>query len=357
MNLKSCKPECLKEVYDGCVLWTGPSIPCANIQNGEYYDEAIIKLATTLCKHIDESKADLQCLYTGTSDSRIVKLPEAVQKVINKICTLQATDVAANSSLFCIGSNASVYAASLGNKTVSWGVVPSKTSVQFTYDFNEAIANLDSSIYTLNSVDVQAIGNTGNSNTTVASASSAAGGFALTPDVFPVTVKLNATLGTPAGAVNLKKTVSVTSTEAASYRALLDVEDLSSNSQYGSMSQSQYNELLASSICNNKSRLDALQSLSLQNCENIQYPDGNIHTVIQTHSGKICEALERLDNIGDENIMFTDCGSDCEQDAYETTLQDALDKLSALACELQAKVKTLEEKVESLENTVANCCS
>ena len=248
MNLQSCKPECLKEVYDGCVQWTGPSIPCAGIETGEYYDEAIVKLATTLCDHINNAKADLQCLYDGSSDSRVVDLPEAVQKTIDKLCNLTSNDVAATSSLFCIGDNASVYAAALGGKTVSWGVVPSKSNVQFTYDFNEAIAGLDSANYQLNKVDVQAIGQTGTSNTTVASANSAAGGFSLTPDVFPVAVKMKATLTTPSGIVNLKKTVSITSTEAASYRALLDIEDMSSNAQYGTLTQTKQNELMAASI-------------------------------------------------------------------------------------------------------------
>jgi hypothetical protein len=81
---RGCNP-----VASGCVVWTGPDLPCIDLCKGDTINEVIFKLATELCNLIqmfDLSEFDLSCfnLNQNTTPSNIREL---IQLLINRVCT------------------------------------------------------------------------------------------------------------------------------------------------------------------------------------------------------------------------------------------------------------------------------
>jgi hypothetical protein len=136
----------------------------------------------------------------------------------------------------------------------------------------------------------------------------------------------------------------------------LEVKDLSNNKNFEVQSQTQFNEIMASAYCHIKQLYDSLKNMSIADCENIQYADNHINTIIQTHSAKICEALDRLDKIGNEKINYKDCDDDCGTTIREVTIQEAFDLSGKDICELLQRMKSAEARILELETRISNCC-
>ena len=340
----------MQNVMDGCVEWTGPSIHCCGITNGEYYDTAIVKLANKLCDHIESSKADLGCLYSGDG-SAVVPLPAAVQSIISKLCYLTTNDIVNNSSLGCLaqGGN-SIYSASIPNREMKYSVTGLSDGVQFVYDMSEVVSNLPAD-YTIGDISVKVTGsNYANGGRTLLSQSDKpVGGMRLTPDRFPVTVKAELDVNTPDGTLRMEKYLSVSGVgSSGENRVTMDIDDLTGKN-YAGMNQTQVNEVLASATCQNKFSLDALKDMQVAGCEHIEHPSTNIHSVIQIHDGKLCEVLGRLEQIGSEKVSYLDCDG-CTTTTKDVSLQSALSSMAKLICDLRKEVEDLKNQCASKGN-------
>ena len=102
---------------------------------------------------------------------------------------------------------------------------------------------------------------------------------------------------------------------------------------------------------------DSLKNIQVTSCEGVNYSDNHINTVIQTHSAALCDAIERLNNIGKEKVTYRECDDDCGERILELSLQDTIDRQQTDICSLKERVKTLEERLGELELKVEKCCN
>lgn len=350
MSCLNCNTQCLDNVMDGCVEWTGPSIPCCDIKNGEYYDTAIVKLATTLCDHIEASKANLGCLYDNCGDV-VVDLPVAVSKIIDKICSLNTDDIANTASLGCLSTAGnSIYSSTIPNKNMTYSTVGLKDGVQVVYNMNGIISDLPAD-YSMSSAKVTVTGQSyaAGGRTVLSQSDKSAGGFTLTPDKFPVNLKAEMDVNTPDGTVRLTKYLSVSGESSNGEKSLLmEVDDLTGNVISG-LTQTDVNKTLSSAVCQTKFGLDSLKEVQVTGCDNMSHPSNHLHSIIQVHDGKICELLSRMDNLGAESIASLSCDG-CTTTTSIGSLQSALSAMSAALCQMQSDLSSLQAQVSSQGN-------
>lgn len=335
---------------DGCVEWTGPSIPCCGIETGEYYDTAIVKLATKLCDHIEAAEANLGCLYDNCGEI-IVPLPEAVAKIIDKICSLTTDNILNSASLGCLSTAGnSIYSSTIPNKNMTYSTVGLKDGVQVIYNMNDIISDLPSD-YSVASSKVIVTGQSyaAGGRTILSQSDKSSGGFTLTPDKFPVNLKAELDINTPDGTVRMSKYLSVSGVSSDGERKLImDIDDLTGKVISG-LTQTDVNKVLSSAVCQTKANIDALRDIQVSGCEEMSHPSTDIHSVIQVHDGKLCEVLGRLDNIGAEKVSFLDCDG-CATTTSNVSLQSALSSMMSTICKLQSEVESLKNQVAAQGN-------
>ncbi len=355
---KDCKPDCLQETPGGCLPYTSnQAIPCVGIESAFDADSDIqdnlIKVGKAFCSFIESNEIDLSCFGEGTAQSYI-----AVKKLIDWACNLTTDNIGTNANMYCLNDGISVSAAKITDKSFSWSTQGLSDGVSYNYNLSSIIENLPNT-FTVNKVSVMANGQRGNSSKTLlASSKEAVGGFKLRPDNYPVNITTEISIGTPDGEVMLEKNVSLTGNYTSEpYTSKMNIKDLSSNNNFAVQSQTQFNEILASAYCHIKELYDSLRNIEIADCEYVNYADGHINTVIQTHSGKICEALDRLKHIGNEKISYSDCDDNCGTTIREVTIQEAFDMTGADVCDLLRRVKILEARVTQLETQILSCCN
>lgn len=355
---KNCKPDCLQEIPGGCLPYTADvSMDCVGIKSALIEDSDIqdnlIKIGLEYCDFYEKNKVDLLCFGQETVQSY-----DAVKKLLLWACELNTDDISTSANMYCLSDGISVSAARIKNKSFSWSTQGLSDGVNYNYNLSETLDNLPQD-FILNSVSVKANGQRGGSSKTLlASSKEAIGGFKLKPDNYPVNITTVLSLGTPDGEVTLEKKVSLTGNYTSEpYRSNLDIKDLSNNTNFEVTSQTQFNEIMSSAYCHIKELYDNLRNIEIADCEYVQYADGHINTVIQTHSGKICEALDRLKHIGNEKITYTDCDDNCGITPREVTIQEAFNSTGSDICDLLKRMKSLEARVTDLETQIKNCCN
>lgn len=354
---KNCKPDCLQETPGGCLPYTSDTsfsllgIESALVADSDIQDN-FIKLATAYVEFIEKNEIDLGCSGNGTAQSY-----EAIKALLAWSCELTTDDIGTTANMYCLADGISVSAAKIKNKTFSWSTQGLTDGVNYNYNLSDTLDNLPQG-FTLNSVSVKANGQRGGSSKTLlAESKEAIGGFKLRPDNYPVNVTTTLSLGTPDGEVQMEKKIALTGNYTSeAYTSALDIKDLSNNNNFSVTSQTQFNEIMASSYCHIKELYDNLRNIEIADCEYVQYADGHINTVLQTHSGKICEALDRLKHIGNEKISYTDCSDDCGISVKERTIQEAFNATGEDICDLLSRMKSLEARVLELETQISNCC-
>lgn len=354
---KDCKPDCLQEIPGGCLPYTSSEdIPCVGIESAALEDSDIqdnlIKIGKAFCSFIQANNVDLGMFGEGYAQSY-----EAVKALISWAEQLNSDDIGTGANLYCLGDGISVSAGKIKDKSFSWSTQSLSDGVNFIYNFSEVLENIPAD-FTVNKISVTANGQrVGSSRTLLASSSEPVGGFKLQPDNYPVNVSAEIRLGTPDGEVMLQRKLSLTGNYTSeNFRSNLEVKDISNNKNYDNVSQTLFNEIMASSYCHIKQLYDSLRNIDVNDCEYIQYADGHINTVIQSHSAKLCEALDRIKNIGSEKIQYQDCDDNCGTAIREVTIQEAFNLSGQDICDLLQRVKILEAKVKELEIRADNCC-
>lgn len=359
---KNCKPDCLQETPGGCLPYTSSeSIDCVGIQSALTEDsdiqENLIKVGKAFCQFLDDNTVDLSCLQ-GDLESPLQQSYVAVNKLLDFVCNLNTDNIGTGANLYCLSDGISLSASKLTNKSFTWSTQSLSDGVNFTYNLLETVESLPQD-FVLNSVSIKANGKrVGSSKTLLASTTETVGGFKLQPDNYPVNVTAEIKIGTPDGELILEKRLSLTGNyNSDTYRSNLDIRDFSNNTNFSLTSQTQFNEILASAYCHIKQLYDNLKNISISDCEYIQYPDGHINSVLQVHSTKLCEALDRITNIGAEKINYQDCDDNCGTTIREITVQEAFDLSGRDICSLLERVKNLESRVTELELQIQNCCT
>ena len=354
---KDCKPDCLQETPGGCLPYTAKvDMPCIGVSSAMTEDSDIqdnlIKMGLTYCQFVEDNTIDLGCFGQGTAQSY-----DAVKALVEWACSLNTDSIGTNANMYCLSDGISVSAAKIKDKSFTWSTQSLSDGVNYTYNLSNIIEAMPSD-FVVNSVSVKANGaRNGSAKTLLASSTESIGGFKLRPDNYPVNITTQLSLGTPDGEVTLEKKVSLTGNYTSEpYNSNMDIKDLSNNTNFSVTSQTQFNEIMSSAYCHIKELYDNLRNVEIADCEYIQYADGHINTIIQTHSGKICEALDRLKHIGAEKISYSDCDDNCGTTLRDVSIQEAFDLSGKDICDLLRRVKSLETRVTELETLVANCC-
>ena len=356
----NCNGECTQLISDGCVRYEGEAFECIDLNEGTFdnpvfYREAFDKLASGFCDFLAQNNVDLSCLYDGDGNPT-APVKEAVEKLIAKVCNLSTDDIQATASSYAVGSNSSVCGAKLLNRSLNWATTNIDTATQFTYNFSNAVSNLPDN-YSVNNVSVKAIGkSSGSVNTIFANSDKRSAGFNIPPNRLPVIVDATVNIDTPCGQISLNKKIGISSAQEGAFTTPLDIIDTSSTTNLGGKTLTQYLEDQSSQISINKNEIESLKDVSVQGCDNVNYPSQDIQTVVQVQGGKVCEALGRLDRIGSETVLVTTCDDQCGVNTSESSLQSALDQLSEIICDNQKEIAQLKSDLRDLQLIVQSCC-
>lgn len=359
---KDCNADCLQEVPASCVpLEITEDIACLGISKDDELsaNDGFLAMAKEYCDFLERNMVDLQCLQGDCPEctERIVQSYEAVKKLIEFACNLDSSQVGTKANMYCL-AGLSLSAAKIRQREISWSTQTMSDGANFTYNLDKVISEIPSG-YTVNSVSVKANGyNKGTAATLIANTSLPVGGFKLKVDNFPVNINFEINVGTPDGVAILNKTVSINSAnQSGTNYTELDTSDYSDNRSFSAISQEYYNEVLAAGLCQLRNLYDSLKNIQVTSCEGVNYSDNHINTVIQTHSAALCDAIERLNNIGKEKVTYRECDDDCGERILELSLQDTIDRQQTDICSLKERVKTLEERLAELELKVEKCCN
>lgn len=91
---KGCTP-----ISSNCVIWQGPNIECIKLCKGDSISDVTFKLATELCKimeELDVSNYDLSCLNLTQCDPE--NFQQLLQLIINKLCEALGLSVGTGSA-------------------------------------------------------------------------------------------------------------------------------------------------------------------------------------------------------------------------------------------------------------------
>lgn len=338
---------CLREYTDKCVTYTGPDIQCAGLVHGKSYDKVVVDMANTLCEYLNET-VELQCLFTDSCDSFEVTIPEAVEKIIAKICTLTSEDVFYNGSLFCIGEGSiSGEATALVGRSVVYTTEPTTNGLSFSFDLSNAAKNLPNG-FLLSSTRVHGVGS--NSNT-IFDTNRISAGFKISNQKFPIVVDFEITVSTPNGRVILERSVNIPTPSRTNKTVTLSVRDLTS-SPAGVMTDAKVLEMLAAQVCENTTNLEDYRYISITDCDEIQYPSNDIKDVVSIQSSELCDVKSRLEDIGSEKIQV----ADCDGNVAERTITQAVMDLTLNQCSMLQNLNTLDANLKLLERRVDECC-
>jgi hypothetical protein len=352
MKCKDCNASCLGISSDECIVWTGPSFPTLGIETGYSYSINVVKLAAELSDLIEKNVVDLKCLGDG-----IVPLPEGVQVIVDKICSLNDTDITTTANLYCLGSNVSTCAASISKKSFSYNLYPTTNGITFTYDSSSTLDNLPPGI-TAGKFNLTAEGIVDSGSIVVADTENKIGGFNIPVSRLPAVITVKCRLGSSCGDIELYKRIAITSPVNKSFNTEFGLNDYSYGaSSDGPLLQKDFNELAASELCKQRSELESLKTIEIEDCDDIIYPDDQINSVIQVQGAVLCDLSTKLKNIGERLIKTKDCNSNCEEQIKEMTLQEWINKTDDNICQMLDQLQNHEADINYIKQRLDSCCA
>lgn len=344
---------CIEEHSDKCIIYTGPDIEVVGIYNNQRYDVVTVALANKL-KEIIEQTVDLKCLYTGTCNTcdPEVTIPEAVQVIVDKLCSLTAADISYSGQIFCLGNDSiSVDAINLLGRGYQYFVEPAEVGTAFGFDMTQALVNMPSG-YSVSKISTTISGKKKNGKTVIANSSYPTASVRVDNDRFPLTADFQVRVNSPSGSVDMVHTLVIPSAESQSAGQTFTIRDYAQGESI--MTQESFNALVAAQVCDTKTGLEQLRNLQLIGCEKIKYPNTDIKAIVSVHSSELCDVIERLDEL--ETVSYRECSDYCEDNIIEVSLHEALKRQGDIICELQAKVLELTGNMVTLEARIQACC-
>ena len=344
---------CMEEHSDKCVIYTGPDFPLVNLKYGERYDAVTVDLANKLVEIISQ-RADLQCLISDTCNtcSPLVPIPEAVQVIINKLCTLTSADIAYTGSMYCIGGQStSSDAVKLLGRGYQFYVEPAETGTSVGFDLTSAVANLPSG-YSIGKVKTIVSGRPKNGSTVIADSSQTAAAVRVENDRFPVALDVQIRLSSPNGSIDMTHTQVIPSASSQSAGVPLMVRDYAQGQAL--TTQESFNSLIAAQVCATKTAVEQMHNIQISGCDKISYPNTDVKAIVAVQSSELCDLITRVDSL--EKVSYRECSDTCEDNLIDISLQEAIRRQADIICQLQTKIKELEQKVVVLTGKVQVCC-
>ncbi len=344
---------CMEEHGDECIIYTGPDMEIVNVYNGFRYSQVTMALIERLRFLLDQ-KVSLHCLYTNSCNTcdPVVPVPEAVQILIDKICTLTSADIIHSGPLYCLGGNSmSVDGVSLLGRGYQYFVEPATVGSSFGYDMSSGISGLPAG-YSLGRMSVTVSGKMKNGKTVIATSSQPAASIHVENDRFPIVADFQVRVNSPNGTIDMVHTLVVPSAVSQAAGQAFTIKDYAQG--VGLLTQETFNALVAAQVCDTKQGLDQLRNLQLLGCDKIQYPNTDIKAIIAVHASELCDILEILDKLN--KIQYRECSDECGDNLIEVTVHEAFKRQGDIICDLQQKLKELSEKVTILQGQIQACC-
>ncbi len=355
MNNLTCDTYCLNTQYGQCVQYLGRDFPLIGIKNKEYYDPIIIKLAQFVEDLVKNNVVDIKCLYDDCG-SNVVPVIEAVRKIVDHICNYESSQLKTDSNLYCLGSNTNLAASKITNTSCVWSTNLSNNNLLFNYNLSNITNNLPTGAQYLNS-NIVINGSSQNGTTRINQSSSLAGMLDVPINRLPATAEIEVRVNTDKGNVSLRQNILLNSATASGpYTTNLNARDINAFNGSTVLSQKQYNEILASNICQLKTLVESLLEVQIDNCETLIYPKKDIISIISVHHTNLCTIIDSLKNIGAFPVDYLGTDANCGTTTSRITLQEALNKQQQDIVALIQKVATLEQKVFVIEQRLNNCC-
>lgn len=303
--------NCLKPVFDTCVTWTNESMPFFGIIYGQKYDVAVHSIATILQQYI-EKEVNLKCLYDGTCDncSQLVQIPEAVQILINKLCSLNSDQIDNVADLHCLGiGTISPDAAKLLNRPIRYSVSPNTDGAAITYDYSDTLKNLPAG-FEIGQVQTRVSGTMKNGSSIISDSDKEYFISNVKSDRFPLNVSFEATIITPSGNVRLTRGVTISGTEAKEQTSIMDIHDFTTidSKKY---TQTQVDELITAALCEMRSELDQFKNLGISGLSCISIASGDIKDVVAALVGAVEALCARIEDLEDKVNTEPPCTGDC----------------------------------------------
>lgn len=347
-NCLNCDQDCFGgEVVDKCLVYTGPDCERFGVVSGESYSKAFVSLLKELEKYVDED-ISLSCLYDNTCGSceAIVKVPEAVQKLVDKICSLSSKDISYQGERYCIGDTSiSKGALNMLGQSINYTVKPVANGSLLSYDLSGVVNNLPQG-YTVSRTSVVVSGKEKGGKTIISDSSENVTGFTVGNDRFPIYVDADLRVNTPSGDVKLLSSMSVGSPVSGTYASNLSVKDFGSNSVEHTLES--FLEGLAAQTCANKQKLETSLTVDLPGCLDIP-PGSNMATILSAQNAAICSLLGCIEDL--KNIDYTVSSEGCEPKTVSGTPAEAIKSLSDTNINLSAEIQELRTQLSNIETT------
>lgn len=298
-----CKNNCIEVYSDKCVQYNGQDIPFLNIKSGEFYDSIVLKLINKLQEEL-ESPVDLSCI----SDKEDLSLSESLSLIVNKICMLTSEDITYNGDYYCIGSDSISSGAVLmiGN-SFTYSISESEVGSNVSYDLSDIVRSVPDG-FRVSRVNAVISGTPKSGRSIIADSNNTFMGINVSNDRFPVNLDLDVRVTTPNGDVKLSRSISIPTPKTGSYSAEMSVRDFGTTRTEG-FTVSDFNELIALQVCDNKTRLDQLDNLDIQGCSYLSYGNNDIKSILATNSAVLCQLIDRVTAL--ENSSSQPCIEGC----------------------------------------------
>lgn len=326
--------SCLeKPTLDSCVEYTGPDIEAVGIKNGIMYDELTMKLIDQLLYYIGDN-IELKCLYDNTCGNcqPFVSVPEAVQSLVNKICSLTTEDIIHNGTLYCLSDGStSVEGASLLGRPFNYSISSTLVGSSFNYNITEAVKNLPNG-FANGRTRVTVTGKNKRGNTIIKSANDLILSVPVENDRFPINVNFESDIHTPNGTIRLYKNLSIPSPLANSYVTTFDVKDFTSTDT-SNLTQKTFNDIISAQVCENKTFMEQLKSFQLPDAEDFNVGGPGLESTI----GALAAAIQGLFNeiktlkLTIETQLSNGCGNQCD-DGFETGNEEPVQGCTTGTC-------------------------
>lgn len=349
----NCDKECFDPKTGNCVQYLGPTIEAAGIVHGMSYDKLTVSLANTLVDYISQT-VDLSCLYDNSCGncSQESLIPDAIQVIINKLCSFTSSDLSYNGNLYCLGGGSiSAEGVKLLGKGFSYYNSQIGNSSSVGINLLKATESLPPGHSVLKYRAVVS-GNKKKGKTLIVDTNEPTSTFTVGNDRYPLVADVNIRVSTPTGDVDLNQVIAISEPFSGEKSASLVVRDFS-RSKVGGIDQHSFNELVAAQTCQNKTEIDQLKNMEIEGCDKIKYPSKDVKSIIGVQSTALCNHEDRISEL--EEVSFRECTDDCGENLLTLKQQEAWDKITNLVCDLQKEIIDLKAKIAAVE-VKQSCC-
>ena len=326
----NCGDCMFDEKTDTCVIYTGENYPRFGIVSGQKYSQLTISLLSELEKYMDQT-TNLKCLCDDSCNEFNVKIPEAVQVIVDKLCNLSSKDINYSGQKYCIGNGSiSSDAIKLLGKSFNYTIDSALNGTSIYYDLSGVGKSL-SSDYRVSRINSIVSGNNKSGKNIIVDSNKYTVGVTVPNDRFPVYVDIDMRVATKTGEVKLLKTIAIPSPVPGTYIAQLDVKDFGTDDVTYNLES--FLEAVAAQTCYNTSKIETYSELDLVGCDKIQYKNKDILSIISTHSAILCDILNQLEALN--KISFSIQKDDCGFTSYSGDIQTAFDTISSACTSLR----------------------